>query len=90
MRSILRSTWPESMPTNTSSSLRRQGVLVSRGEIDVGLVGMSAPVFAGAEVAGSLGLVATADLLHADPTLLSRLTAEVVGQAAAASGDLAA
>lgn len=73
----------------TLRELRRQGVVVSRGEIDAGLVGVSAPVFAGGEVAGSLGAVASADLMAADPGLLPGLVAEVGAQAAATTGELA-
>lgn len=73
----------------TLRGLRRQEVLVSRGEIDAGLVGVSAPVFADGEVAGSLGVVASAEQLDADAALLPHLVAQVGEQAAVTSGDLA-
>ena len=69
--------------------LRRQGVAVTRGEIDIGLVGVSAPVFAGGEVAGSLGVVASAEALAAEPALLPRLVSDVGEQAALTTQDLA-
>lgn len=69
--------------------LRRQGVVVSRGEIDTGLVGVSAPVFADGEVSGSLGVVASAELLDDSPTLLPELMAKVASQATATTDELA-
>ena len=73
----------------TLRGLRKQGVLVTWAEIDEGLVGVSAPVFSSGDVAGSLGVVASALQLDAEPTLLPHLISEVGEQAAATSTELA-
>jgi DNA-binding IclR family transcriptional regulator len=45
----------------TIRQLRRQGVLITAGELDPGLMGISAPIFgAGGDVLGSIGLVVSA------------------------------
>jgi len=58
--------------------LRRSEVCVTRGELDLGLLGVSAPVFgAEGEILGSIGLVVSAQEVAAREHLLEQLTAAV-------------
>lgn len=64
-------------------AMRREGVLVGRGEVVPGLVGVSAPVFGPeGEIIGSVGVVGHAEVMEPDSASLGRIIALVATEAA--------
>lgn len=72
-QNMLGQTWDEFR--NCLRTIRQQGVLITRGELDEGLVGVSAPVFtAGGEIMGSISFVTEARIHDQSPAIANELS----------------